>query len=161
MRRHPGPEGGTRWRHRWPTCSTGPAAVLAELRDVDLDGLADDTLSEAVLSMQRLRGGLDVAEARVLSRWDAQRCWQPSGAKTGAAWLAWKQRVPIQRGAPAAPPRSGAARPPGHRGGVGHRRPRPSARHHPAWEPAPPAPSRSSMGTATSGCSTSPARTGS
>ena len=71
-------------------------AVLAELREVDLDGLADDTLSEAVLSMQRLRGGLDVAEAQVLSRWDAQRCWQPSGAKTGAAWLAWKQRVPIQ-----------------------------------------------------------------
>ena len=39
---------------------------------------------------------LDAAEARVLARWDAQRCWQPSGAKTGAAWLAWKQRVPIQ-----------------------------------------------------------------
>ncbi|MGH9274265.1 MAG: DUF222 domain-containing protein, partial [Acidimicrobiales bacterium] len=71
------------------------AAVLAELREVDLDGLTDDTLSEAVLSMQRLRGRLDADEARVLSRWDAQRCWQPSGAKTGAAWLAWKQRVPI------------------------------------------------------------------
>jgi Domain of unknown function (DUF222) len=71
-------------------------AVLAELRDVDLDGLADDTLSEAVLSMQRLRGGLDVAEARLLARWDTQKCWQPSGAKTGAAWLAWKQRVPVQ-----------------------------------------------------------------
>lgn len=71
-------------------------AVLDELREVDLDGLADDTLSEAVLSTQRLRGALDVAEARVLSRWDAQRCWQPSGAKSGAAWLTWKQRVPIQ-----------------------------------------------------------------
>jgi Domain of unknown function (DUF222) len=71
-------------------------AVLAELHDVDLDGLADDTLSNAVLSMQRLRGQVDVSEARVLSRWDAQRCWQPSGAKNGAAWLAWKQRVPIQ-----------------------------------------------------------------
>ena len=70
-------------------------AVLAELREVDLDGQAADTLTEAVLAMQRLRGGLDVAEARVLSRWDAQRCWQPSGAKTGAAWLAWRQRVPI------------------------------------------------------------------
>ncbi len=70
-------------------------AVLAELREVDLDGLADDTLSEAVLSTQQLRGALDAGEARVLSRWDAQRCWQPSGAKTGAAWLAWKQRVPI------------------------------------------------------------------
>ncbi len=71
-------------------------AVLAELREVDLDGLADDTLSDAVLTVQRLRGGLEVAEARVLSRWDAQRCWQPSGAKTSAAWLAWKQRVPVQ-----------------------------------------------------------------
>ena len=71
-------------------------AVLAELHEVDLDGLADDTLSDAVLSMQRLRGRLDVAEASVLSRWDAQRCWQPSGAKTGAAWLAWKQRLPTQ-----------------------------------------------------------------
>ena len=70
-------------------------AVLAELREVDLDGLADETLTEAVLAIQRLRGGLDVAEARVLSRWDAQRCWQPSGAKTGAAWLAWKQRIPV------------------------------------------------------------------
>ena len=69
--------------------------VLAELGAVDLDGLADDTLSDALLAMQRLRGGLDVAEARVLSRWDAQRGWQPSGAKTGAAWLAWKQRIPI------------------------------------------------------------------
>ena len=32
----------------------------------------------------------------MLARWDAQRCWQPSGAKTGAAWLAWQQRIPIQ-----------------------------------------------------------------
>ena len=71
-------------------------AVLAELGDIDLDGLGDDTLTAAVLGTQRLRGALDVAEARVLSRWDAQRCWQPSGSKTGAAWLAWKPRVPIQ-----------------------------------------------------------------
>ena len=32
----------------------------------------------------------------MLSRWDAQGAWRASGAKTGAAWLAWKQRVPIQ-----------------------------------------------------------------
>lgn len=72
------------------------AKVLDELRAVDLDGVDDDSLSDAMLAMQRLRGGLDVAEARVLSRWDAQGCWRASGAKTGAAWLAWKQRVPIQ-----------------------------------------------------------------
>jgi hypothetical protein len=70
-------------------------AILTELRQVDLDGLADDSLSETVLSMQRLRGALDVAEARVLARWDSQRCWQPSGAKSAAAWLSWKERVPI------------------------------------------------------------------
>ena len=72
------------------------AAVLAELREVDLDGVDDASLSDAVLAMQRLRGGLEAAEARVLSRWDAQGCWRASGAKTGAAWLAWQQRVPIQ-----------------------------------------------------------------
>ncbi|MGQ0432221.1 MAG: DUF222 domain-containing protein [Microthrixaceae bacterium] len=71
------------------------AALLAELRAVDLDGLGDDSLSDAVLAMQRLRGGLDAAEARVLSRWDAQGAWRASGAKTGAAWLAWKQHLPI------------------------------------------------------------------
>jgi hypothetical protein len=49
-----------------------------------------------VVSMQRLRGRTDAAEARVLARWDSRRCWQPSGAKNGAAWLAWKQRIPIQ-----------------------------------------------------------------
>ena len=37
------------------------AAVLAELRGVDLDRLGDDTLSDMVLAAQRLRGGLDVA----------------------------------------------------------------------------------------------------
>ncbi len=70
-------------------------AVLAELHGLDLDGLADESLTEAVMATQRLRGRLDVAEARLLSRWDAQRCWQPSGAKTGAAWLAWQQRIPV------------------------------------------------------------------
>ena len=72
------------------------AAVLAELHAMDLDGVDDDSLSDAVLAMQRLRGRLDAADARVLSRWDAQGAWRASGAKTGAAWLAWKQRVPIQ-----------------------------------------------------------------
>ena len=72
------------------------AAVLAELHAVDLDGVDDDSLSDAVLAMQRLRGRLDAADARVLSRWDAQGAWRASGAKTGAAWLAWQQRVPIQ-----------------------------------------------------------------
>src|SRR5688572_15526662 len=70
-------------------------AVLDRLLDLDLDGLSGDALSEAVLACQRLRGRLKTAEARVLARWDAERCWQVDGAKTGAAWLAWRQRLPI------------------------------------------------------------------
>ena len=70
-------------------------AVLAELQALDLDGVDDDTLTDAVLGMQRLRCGLEVAEARVLSHWDAQGVWRPSGAKSAAAWLAWRQHLPI------------------------------------------------------------------
>ncbi len=70
-------------------------AALDELRSLDLDGAGDDVLTDAVLGLQRLRGGLDVAEARVLARWEAQGGWRPSGAKTAAAWLAWKEHLPI------------------------------------------------------------------
>jgi hypothetical protein len=70
--------------------------ALAALGRVDLDGLGDDTLCDAVLVLQRQRGRFDAAEARVLDRWNAQGCWKASGAKTAAAWLAWKTRVPIQ-----------------------------------------------------------------
>src|SRR5687768_9780245 len=72
------------------------AEVLAELADRDLDGLTDDELHAEVLEFQRLRGALESAEARVLSRWDARRVWRVDGAKTAAAWLSAKQRLPIQ-----------------------------------------------------------------
>jgi hypothetical protein len=71
-------------------------SVLAELRAIDLDGVDDDTLADAVLAMERVRGGFDAAEARLLARWDAQGGWRASGAKTAAAWLSWHQRIPIQ-----------------------------------------------------------------
>ncbi len=71
------------------------AGVLAELAVVDLDGVDGAVLGEALGGLQRLRGRLDVAEARVLGRFDAERAWEPSGAKTAAAWLAWTQRLPI------------------------------------------------------------------
>ena len=35
-----------------------------------------------------MRARLEAAEARVLARWDANRCWQVDGAHSGAAWLA-------------------------------------------------------------------------
>lgn len=71
------------------------ASALGELASIDLDTLVGDDLTDAVLRLQHLRGALDVAEARVLSRWDAAGEWRPSGARSGAAWLAWKQHLPI------------------------------------------------------------------
>jgi hypothetical protein len=72
------------------------AAALVDLAGLDLDTLTSEELSDAVLEMQRLRGTLEAAEARVLARWDAERVWQSSGARTAAAWLSCKERIPIQ-----------------------------------------------------------------
>jgi hypothetical protein len=69
--------------------------ALDTLVTADLDGLGSDDLNAGVLALQGLRCQVEAAEARLLSRWDANRCWQPDGAKTGAAWLAWKQHLPI------------------------------------------------------------------
>ena len=71
------------------------AAALDALASLDLDAMVGDELTETVLRTQQLRGALDVAEARVLARWDSLGEWRPSGAKTASAWLAWKQRIPI------------------------------------------------------------------
>jgi hypothetical protein len=70
--------------------------ALSALAQLDLDRLSGDELTEVLMATQRLRGALDVAEARALARWDAQRAWQPSGAKTAAAWLTWQQHLPAQ-----------------------------------------------------------------
>ncbi len=77
-------------------------ALLAQVRSgleglaaLDLDAMVGEDLTEVVMEVQRLRGAFDVAEARVLARWDSLGEWRPSGAKTPAAWLAWKQHLPI------------------------------------------------------------------
>ena len=75
---------------------TAAASALSGLAVLDLDALTSGELTEAVLVLQRLRGALEAAEARLLSRWDADRVWQADGARTGAAWLAHRQRLPIQ-----------------------------------------------------------------
>jgi hypothetical protein len=84
--------------HRSPVASGAcvPAAqALRELATLDLDGLSAGELNGLVLDLQRLRGTLEAAEARVLARWDRERAWEPSGARTGAAWLAWQQHIPV------------------------------------------------------------------
>ena len=70
-------------------------AALGQVASIDLDELAGEDLTEAVMRLQQLRGTLDVAEGRVLARWDSLGEWRPSGAKVASAWLAWKQRIPV------------------------------------------------------------------
>jgi hypothetical protein len=72
------------------------ADALAELRAVDLDGVADEALADAVLMMQRLRGGFEASEARLLTRFESQGGWRASGAKSAAAWLSWNEQIPIE-----------------------------------------------------------------
>jgi hypothetical protein len=74
---------------------TAARAALAALHQLGLDGVSDDELSQAVMACQELRGALEAAEARVVGEWDRRRTWRASGAKTGAAWLSSKQRLPI------------------------------------------------------------------
>lgn len=68
---------------------------IEELQGADLDGLGSATLSEMVERLQVLKARLEAAEARVVARWDAERCWQADGARNGAAWLAWRCRIPV------------------------------------------------------------------
>ena len=70
-------------------------SALAALHHLDLDGTTDDELSAVVMACQCLRGALEAAEARAIGEWDRRRTWRASGAKTGAAWLSSKQRLPI------------------------------------------------------------------
>jgi len=78
----------------------GPALVaargaLAALARLDLDALPSDELTKVVLESQRLRAQLDAVEARVLVRWEADGAWRVDGARSAAAWLAWRQRLPL------------------------------------------------------------------
>lgn len=66
-------------------------AAIDELVAADPSSLAD---SDTVLELQRQRARLEAAEARVAAAWDAERVWAADGARTGAAWLASRARIP-------------------------------------------------------------------
>ena len=70
-------------------------SAIAGLHDRDVDAMTDEELTEEVLRFQRLRGSFEAAEAQVMGRWDQRKVWRADGAKTGAAWLAAKQHLPI------------------------------------------------------------------
>jgi hypothetical protein len=69
--------------------------ALRALGALDLDALHPDALTTVVLATQQLRTQLEAAEAGALARWDAAGAWRADGARSAAAWLTWKQHLPI------------------------------------------------------------------
>ena len=69
--------------------------ALDELGSLALDAVHDTELTDSVLRVQELRGALEAAEARLLGEWDKRRVWRLDGAKSGAAWLAARQHLPV------------------------------------------------------------------
>jgi hypothetical protein len=61
---------------------------------IDVDTLDDDALGEALVDLHRQRARLEAEIARVAAVFDARQGWVPSGARSAAAWLAWKARLP-------------------------------------------------------------------
>lgn len=70
-------------------------ALRLALDDLDLDSLSAAEQSATLLDLHRMRGVVEESEARVLSRWDGAKAWLADDAKTGAAWLAWKEHIPL------------------------------------------------------------------
>ncbi|MPY93945.1 MAG: DUF222 domain-containing protein [Acidimicrobiia bacterium] len=70
------------------------SAAVDGLLSVDAHGLSDGELSEALVGLEAERARLDAAEARLVAMWDARKAWAVDGARSGAAWLAWRCRLP-------------------------------------------------------------------
>jgi hypothetical protein len=59
---------------------------------MDPAALAD---GESIVAIEREINRLQAVRARVVARWDAEKGWASSGAKSGAAWLARRCRRPL------------------------------------------------------------------
>ena len=95
-RRRSGPGGGAPWLQIGRRARPGRRGARRAARRRPRRAVDDDSLSDAVLAMQRLRGRLDAPRPGCCRAGMRSGAGSASGAKTGAAWLAWKQRVPIQ-----------------------------------------------------------------
>ena len=74
----------------------GLAEGLDELAALDASAMADAELSETLVALSRLRSRLEGIEARLTAVWDARQVWADDHAKSGAAWLSQRCRIPIQ-----------------------------------------------------------------
>ena len=68
-------------------------AAIDRLVEADPSTLAD---SDTVLELQRQRARLDAVAARSAAAWDTDKGWASDGARSGAAWLATRTRMPQQ-----------------------------------------------------------------
>ena len=66
-------------------------AAVEELVELDPARLAD---GETVVALHRTLARVEAVTARATAAWDAERGWAADGAKSGAAWLAWRTRLP-------------------------------------------------------------------
>ena len=70
------------------------------LADIDVHGLSDTALGEALVDLHRAQGVLDASIARLTAAFDLRKTWAADGAKSAAAWLAHRchtSRVAMRR----------------------------------------------------------------
>jgi hypothetical protein len=68
---------------------------LGELAGLDFAALGEEDLAAAVVGLQGLRGRLEVTEARAVRAFDDAGAWLADGARSAAAWLAWRRHTPL------------------------------------------------------------------
>lgn len=66
-------------------------ALLDQLAEADPSTLAD---SDTIVRLQRVQARVEAINARAVARWDARAEWAADGARSGAAWLAGRCRLP-------------------------------------------------------------------
>ncbi|MCU1454303.1 MAG: endonuclease [Acidimicrobiales bacterium] len=59
----------------------------------DPHAATDGELADALLELQRMRGQIHAAEARLTAAWDARMVWAADGGVSGGAWLAHRGEV--------------------------------------------------------------------
>ena len=80
--------------HRAPHVVLKEAAdALAELAEIDPHEFTDPELEDAVIELARQRNVVDAALTKSVAVFDARQGFEPEGAKSMSAWLAWKCRI--------------------------------------------------------------------
>lgn len=71
--------------------------ALAEANRRDLTELADGEVTAATVASSRVQRLADATQVTVVGRLDTSKAWQPPGARSAGAWVAWECRLPKAR----------------------------------------------------------------